>query len=340
MARQLSAANYQLVVELRRMGLAQKVIARRLRITQGAVSKILHRFRNHGSPSPRPRSGRPRVSTARDDRALLRLARENRMRTANWMRNQWMPTLRRPLSRRTVNRRLTTSGLYARRPVKKPILQPRHVANRLAFARRHQRRPPQQWARVVFSEEARFEVYRLDGRVRCRRRKEELYHEACIMPKVHSGGGGVTVWAAFHATGKTDLCVIQGNLNQAGYLAILQERLLPFARAAFQDAFVFQDDNAPCHRARAVQDFLEREDINHLEWPAVSPDMNPIENLWAELSRRLMLRIDQPTTVAELTAALHEEWAAIPAELLRTLAERMPQRIAALLQAGGGHTRY
>ena len=82
-----------------------------------------------------------------------------------WVRNQWNQTLLRSFSRRTVNQRLTKADLYVRRPVRKPLLHRRHVVNRLAFARRHQRRPPHQWVRVVFIDEARFKNYRLNGRV-------------------------------------------------------------------------------------------------------------------------------------------------------------------------------
>ena len=63
--------------------------------------------------------------------------------------------------------------------------------------------------------------------------------------------------------------------------------MLPFARATFQDNFVYQDDNAPAHRARTVGTFLEDQGVEHLPWPACSPDMNPIENLWAEVTRKI-----------------------------------------------------
>ena len=58
----------------------------------------------------------------------------------------------------------------------------------------------------------------------------------------------------------------------------------PFARATFQNNFVFQDDNAPAHRARTITNYFEQQGMEHLEWPAVSPDMNPIENVWAEMT--------------------------------------------------------
>ena len=57
---------------------------------------------------------------------------------------------------------------------------------------------------------------------------------------------------------------------------------------------ILQQDNAPAHRSRAVRDFLLHEDIPIMEpWPAVSPDMNPIEHLWDYMKRKMR---EQPPT--------------------------------------------
>ena len=120
---------------------------------------------------------------------------------------------------------------------------------------------------MVFSEEARFEVYRRDGRVRVRRREGEQFRYDCIMPSVQAGGGGITVWGAFHAWGKSYLINLDGNLNKRSYRDILEHTMLPFARGAFRDNFVFQQDNAPAHRARIIAHYLQTE---VLPWPPYS----------------------------------------------------------------------
>jgi transposase len=328
------------IVALRRQGLRQKTIARRYHITQGAVSKILKRFRETGLVTSRPRSGRPLKTSGRDDRDLLRICRRNRTQTVGVLRREWQQTLGFRVSRSLVNARLLKAGLYARRPRRKVLLTPHHCTRRLAWARAHQRISLQQWRHVIFSDEARFEIHRRDGRVRVRRRNEEVYHETCIQPRVHSGGGGLTVWGAFHAMGKSELVVLEGNLNQDRYLRILQETLLPFARITFEANFVYMDDNAPAHRARRVTAFLDGEEVERLPWPACSPDMNPIENLWAELSRQMNMLVNQPTTLVELRASLMAAWDAIPAQTLVSLSDSMPRRVQALLSARGRYTRY
>lgn len=340
MVRHVDAGICRSIVELRREGLRQTTIARRFRINQGTVSRILKRYRISGLLTPLPGRGRKLKTTERQDRYLRRLCLNGRTRTTNTLRAEWMETLGFPVSRSLVNARLLRAGLYARRPRWKILLTPRHRQSRMEWARQYQRIDVGHWRHVIFSDEARFEVYRRDGRVRVRRRREEVYHEQCVMPRVHSGGGGVTVWAAFHATGKSQLFIIEGNLNQQGYLDILREVLLPFARGTFGANFRFQDDNAPAHRARAVLQFMDEQEIHRLPWPASSPDMNPIENLWAELSRQLNLLVNQPTNVAQLREALTTAWEAIPVQTLTALAESMPRRLRALMDAHGGYTRY
>ena len=99
---------------------------------------------------------------------------------------------------------------------------------------------------------------------------------------------------------KCDLHIVDGKLDQYQYLQILEERLLPFARLTFGHNFVYQDDNDKPHRARTVVNFMETEGIEHMEWPAVSPDMNPMENLSSELTSTMDARANHPTNLAEL----------------------------------------
>lgn len=340
MRRQLSAALCNRIVGMRQAGSSQGQIARTYRITQGAVSKILKRHRETGLTTPRPRSGRPKKTTERHDRYLLRLCRNGRTRPSSQLRADWMRFTNVPVTTRLVNYRLLNAGYLARRPVRKPLLQQRHRQARLAWARGHLNWRVGHWEHVVFSDESRFLLYRQDGRIRVRRQAHEALLDECVLPRVQAGGGGVTIWGAFHNAGKSELHVLDGNMDQHQYIRVLDTKLLPFARGHFEANFVFQDDNAPAHRARRVAEFLENEDVEHMDWPAMSPDMNPIENLWSDLSRALNQVDNQPTNVAQLTQAVIDCWRNIPDQKLSTLVSSMPRRVRALYNARGGHTKY
>ncbi|GFX99972.1 transposable element Tcb2 transposase [Trichonephila clavipes] len=83
--------------------------------------------------------------------------------------------------------------------------------------------------------------------------------------------------------------------------------------------FLFMDDNAPCHRTVAAEQLLESEDIERMDWPARSPDLNPIKHVWDFLGRRLAARTLPPVTIRELQLTLQDEWAAMPQQLIDTL---------------------
>jgi len=86
--------------------------------------------------------------------------------------------------------------------------------------------------------------------------------------------------------------------------------------------------------------FLENNHIRVLPWPAMSPDLSPIEHLWDELGRRVRNSQNPPETLAQLRTALLREWNNIPQDFIRRLIDSMRRRCQAVINARGGHTRY
>ncbi|GFT22485.1 transposable element Tcb2 transposase [Trichonephila clavipes] len=103
------------------------------------------------------------------------------------------------------------------------------------------------------------------------------------------------VWAGIMLNGRTHLhVVVNGTMTGLRYI----DEVLPHVRlfrGAIGDKFAFMDDNATCHRTLAVQDCLDSEGIQRLVWPARSPDLNPIENVWDALGRQVAGRNYHPT---------------------------------------------
>ncbi|GFX97244.1 transposable element Tc3 transposase [Trichonephila clavipes] len=126
---------------------------------------------------------------------------------------------------------------------------------------------------------------------------------------------------------RTDLHIFDaGSVNGTRYC---NEILLPYVRlfrGALGLQFLFMDDNAPCHRTVAAEQLLESEDIERMDWPARSLDLNPIEHVWDFLGRRLAARTLPPVTIRELRLALQDEWAAMPQQLIDTLILSMGRR--------------
>ncbi|KAL0161232.1 hypothetical protein M9458_044957, partial [Cirrhinus mrigala] len=132
----------------------------------------------------------------------------------------------------------------------------------------------------------------------------------------------VMVWGAMSAA-----------VNAASYQEILEHFMLPSAEKLYGDDFIFQHDLAPAHSAKTTGKWFSDHGITVLNWPANSPDLNPIENLWDIVKRKL--RDARPNTLDELKAAIEASWASITPQQCHRLIASMPRRIEAVISAKG-----
>ena len=149
------------------------------------------------------------------------------------------------------------------------------------------------------------------------------------------------VWGALSWDGRTDLCVLhRGTLTAQQYRDdILDVHVRPYA-GAFGDPFILMDDTARPHTAHAIQEYLEREGIERLNWPARSPDLNPIEHVWNSLQTAISARQVQLRSIQELGAMLVLEWDNMTQASIRNLIGSMTKRCQAVIDSNGSHTRY
>ena len=148
------------------------------------------------------------------------------------------------------------------------------------------------------------------------------------------------VWAGISEHHRTPLYHVQGNLNGQVYRdQILRPLAVPMLRQIGPGA-VLQDDNAPPHRARLVNAFLQQQQVVRMNWPACSPDMNPIEHAWDLLGRRVRENHAPPANLQQLLGLLQQEWQAIPQADLANLIHSMRARCNECHQNRGSYTHY
>ena len=149
----------------------------------------------------------------------------------------------------------------------------------------------------------------------------------------------IMVWGAMSARGTAGLYFLQPGttMNGTKYLDLLKDKLEIHMNV--HECNVFMHDGAPCHRAKSVKSFLREKNIDFLDWPGNSPDLNPIENLWHVMKNKVA---DQhPTNIESLTTAIKIVWTQeISPEYCFKLIDSMPRKIAAVIKSRGGPTKY
>ncbi|GFW76908.1 transposable element Tcb2 transposase [Trichonephila clavipes] len=311
-------------------------VAAEFGIAHSIVSRLWRQFQTTGKAIRGFSSGRPRGTTPADDRYIVLQARRNRRQTAGEIARHTTQATGRPKSRFTVARRLHGGGLFARRPVRCVPLTPAHRRRRSLWCREHRNWRDNEWGRVLFIDESRFSLSSDSHRILIWRERGSRNHPSNIIERDRYGGRGVLVWGGIMLGSRTDLHIFDtGSVNGTRYC---NEILLPYVRlfrGAMGLQFLFMDDNAPCHRTVAAKQLLESEDIERMDWPARSPDLNPIEHVWDFLGRRLAARTLPPVTIRELGLALQDEWAAMPQQLIGTLILSMGRRCETCLAVSG-----
>ncbi len=158
-----------------------------------------------------------------------------------------------------------------------------------------------------------------------------------MVPTVKHGGGTVLMWGCMSAAGVGELHFIDGIMNSQMYSSILKEKMLPSLRALGRRA-LFQHDNDPKHTSKATVGFLKKNRVKVIQWPSMSPDLNPIEHLWGILKRQV--EHHSPSSIQSLKEVILEEWKKIDLAKCCQLVHSMPRRLGAVIKNHGGHTKY
>ncbi len=169
----------------------------------------------------------------------------------------------------------------------------------------------------------------------CTSKSGEKQNPCCLKSSVKFPQS-VTIWAAMKSAGVGPLCFIKSTVNPAMYQEILEHFMLPSADKLYGDAdFIFQQDLAPAHTDKGTKSWFNDHGVTVLDWPANSPDLSPIENLWAIVKRKM--RDTRLNNADDLKATIKATWAFITVKRGQW---RWDPSAALLIQRGGQTGKY
>ena len=278
-------------------------------------------------------------STIRQDRALVTLSLANRCLTSSDLCQEWRQSTGVEVSTSTIGKRLLRSGLRGCKAKKKPKVSKKQRKARIAWAKEHLNWTREDWYKVIFSDESTFTIQNHARNNFVRKRPQEAFSPPCISPTLKHPTS-VMIWGCMASNGIGRLHICEGMMNATKYAAVLETKLLACARSLFPDEYwIFQDDNAPCHQAKLVKRWMQSHRVAHMNWPAQSPDLNPIENLRHRIN--VIIAQNKPSNKRELIENIIQAWHHIfTPEELRNYVQNMPRRCKAVIQNKSFPTKF
>ena len=144
------------------------------------------------------------------------------------------------------------------------------------------------------------------------------------------------IWAGISKTGCTPLVDVPKKCDSKKYCEVLEEGLIPY----YGKDEIFQQDGATCHTSKESMKFLKQNGIKTTIWPAKSPDLNPIENVWGWMVKDIYFGKPAYKNVKELKDAIYDSWKRMPDEIVDKVIDSMPRRMRDVIQANGKSINY
>ncbi len=283
----------------------QRQIAKALQISSSTVHNIIKRFRETGEISVRKGQGWRPLLDACGLRALrwhcITHWHDSVIDITKWAQEYFQ----KPLSVNTIRRAICRCQLKLYHAKRKPYVNMVQKCRRVLWAKAHLKWTVSKWKSVLWSDESKFDI--LVGNHGCRvlRAKEEGDFPACYQRSVQKPAS-LMVWGCISVYGMGSLHVLEGTMNAERYIKVLEQHMLPSRWRLFQGRpCLFQQDNAKPHTAAITTAWLRSRRVQVLNWPACSPDLSPIENIWRIIKWKKRQR--QPQTLQQLETYIRQE---------------------------------
>ena len=326
LAKELTEREKRVILALRRKKMKLQEIADVVNRHVSSVHRVVKAGITQKAPSKR---GSKKKIGERTRRVIIRQAK-----LGSGGAKKLKAALQLPAGVRTIQRYISQApGMKFKKIRRGPMLLPRHRSARRIWADEHDGLDDFWWSNVMFSDEKKWNMDGPDGY----RHWVDTRATQPVHVRRHTGGGSVMIWGGFCGGKKTTLKFLNGRVNLVVYVQTLEDHLQPSFDAETQ---IVQQDNASSHTSRFTKSWLQREGIEVLPWPALSPDLNPIENVWGYMTAAVYANGRQFYSEEALKKAIQKVWDEIPDAYLASLVKSMPKRVQLLKEVRGKQLPY
>jgi transposase len=321
------------IQRLKEQGWKQKDIAAEMGWSAARVSYLLKQ-----PITPKKRSGRPPKFNTTERQSIVQfIESSSEARDLPW--GQVSIQFGAGQRGHAMSAALKKEGYQRRVARKKPLLTAAMRASRLKWAQEMIQFTKEDWRNVLWTDESYIAI---DGPHRRwkTRRISQTYHPQCLQPKFRHSTK-VMIWGSISGHGQGPLLLWKkewGTVTAKSYckhtVPVVVDYLKQFPE------LVFMHDLAPGHKAYLTKAALQRAQIVVLTWPANSPDLNPIEAIWQEIKELIYKLSPRPKNIAELKTCIENIWQSLDKNRIIRLIDSMPERLQAVIDAQGGHTKW
>jgi transposase/predicted transcriptional regulator len=336
--KQLTKKTIQEIIEMRKRKLSLGDISKRLNVSKTSICKYIHEL---GISCKKKKCRRPKKFSNDISSFLISQFKKNKIEKLTEGKEVIRKRYKIDCVKQTIKNYLNENGLKCFIKTKKPLLTKKHKEKRLDFAKKFCEYSFFDWNKIIWSDECMFALINTNRKEFYWKSKRDPLNEAHIKKTLKFGGGSITAWGCITSQGVGELIKINGIMDADKYIKILSAGLLKtMENYSLNDKMViFMHDNDPKHTAKKTKEWIKMNKINVLDWPAQSPDLNPIENLWDIIDRKLRRRDIKLNNKEELWEAVKREWYSLDKEIIRNLYLSMTKRIDDLLKSKGGYTK-
>ncbi len=308
--------------------MSERAIEAALDIPKSTVHDYLSEWKRKTPSSELKNQGRPKKLDSSDKRFVREFLRKNTNAKVNDIRNEILKSRGKDVSASTIGRLLKNLGLKFSKPQIVPLLTDTQKTKRMMWCKHHEK---MRLNGVFFSDETYIEI---GGG------KTGVWHKIGKRPKLGKAKftAKLMFWGAISCSSRSPLFAIDGTMNTDRYIKLLQDDFFKWVHEQDIEMTVFQQDNASCHVSKRSKQFFQDQNVQVLDWPANSPDLNPIENVWGILKDKVGKR--SPQTKVELQRFAIEEWSVIPQNVIKKTIKSFKKRCAQVISRQGEKCDY